>query len=86
MNQDIIVGDEVYWQPEEQRLAFSSHWQGRQVFCFITQHRLEHLAGQQLPDEASAMLAFEQVRFDIEELVCERIEEEAFAPDGSISL
>ena len=86
MNQDIIVGDEIYWQPDEQRVAFSTHWQGRQVPCFITLHRLEHLSGQQLADEANVILAFEQVRFDIEELVCERIEEAAFAPDGSISL
>ncbi|WP_375055971.1 DUF1488 domain-containing protein [Zobellella sp. DQSA1] len=86
MNQDIIVGDDLYWQPELQRIAFTAHWQGRHIPCFIALHRLEHMSGQSLSDEANIMLAFESVRFDIEELVSIQVEEEVFAPDGSLYL
>ncbi|PSJ42457.1 DUF1488 domain-containing protein [Zobellella endophytica] len=86
MNQDIIVGDDLCWQPTEQTVAFSAHWQGRRVPCFISLHRLEHMTGQPLSDEANILLAFESVRFDIEELVAAHVEEEEFAPDGSVYL
>ncbi|WP_445396089.1 DUF1488 family protein [Zobellella sp. An-6] len=86
MNQDIIVGDDLCWQPQEQRLTFSTYWQGRLIPCFISLHRLEHMTGQSLSDEANIMLAFEAVRFDIEEKVSALVEEEAFAPDGGLYL
>ncbi|PSJ42573.1 DUF1488 family protein [Zobellella taiwanensis] len=86
MNQDVIVGEELCWQAAEQRVAFSAQWQGRHIPCFISLHRLEHMAAQPLQDEANILLAFESVRFDIEERVGMLIEEEAFAPDGGVYL
>lgn len=86
MNQDIIVNDDLNWQPEQQRVAFSAQWFGGQVACFISLSQLEHLSGQPLVDEAGIMLAFESVRFDIEEKVTELINQEAFGPDGGLYL
>ncbi|WP_298719811.1 DUF1488 domain-containing protein [uncultured Oceanisphaera sp.] len=86
MNQDIIVDDDLDWQPERQGIAFTAHWQGRKVDCFLALAHLEHMTGQSLVDEANIMLAFEAVRFDIEERVAELIGEEAFAPDGGLYL
>lgn len=86
MNQDIIVNDDLDWQAEQQRVAFSSQWMGTQVACFISLERLEHLSGQSLIDEANIILAFEAARFDIEEQVSELIGQEAFSPDGGIYL
>lgn len=86
MNQDIIVNDDLNWQSESQRLAFSAQWFGGQVICYLSLAKLEHLTGQALIDEANIMLAFESVRFDIEEQVSELISEEAFGPDGSLTL
>ncbi|MFD1008782.1 DUF1488 family protein [Oceanisphaera ostreae] len=86
MNQDIIVNDDLNWQPAQQRVAFSAQWFGGQVACFISLSQLEHLTGQPLVDEANIILAFESVRFDIEEKVSELVGQEAFGPDGSLSL
>lgn len=86
MNQDIVIADDQCWQPAEQRIIFTAQWQGRQVPCSVTKHRLEHMTGLPLNDEAGILLAFESVRFDIEELVSLKIEEEEFAPDGGVYL
>ncbi|MBU3825096.1 MAG: DUF1488 domain-containing protein [Candidatus Oceanisphaera merdipullorum] len=86
MNQDVIVNDDLNWQPEQQRLVFSTQWFGGQVICYLSLSRLEHLSGQALVDEANIILAFESVRFDIEELVSELVGQEAFGPDGSLTL
>lgn len=86
MNQDIIVNDDLNWQPEQQRLTFTAQWFGGQVICYLSLSQLEHLTGQVLVDEANIMLAFESVRFDIEEQVSELVAQEAFSPDGSLLL
>ncbi|MGO1246214.1 MAG: DUF1488 domain-containing protein [Oceanisphaera sp.] len=86
MNQDVIVNDDLNWQPEQQRVAFSAQWSGGQVICYLSLSKLAHLSEQPLLDEASIILAFEAVRFDIEEQVSELISQEAFSPDGSLLL
>lgn len=86
MNQDIIVNDDLNWQPEQHRLTFTAQWFGGQVICYLSLSQLEHLTGQVLVDEANIMLAFESVRFDIEEQVSELVGQEAFSPDGSLLL
>lgn len=86
MNQDVIVNDDLNWQPAQQRVAFSAQWFGGQVSCYISLSRLEHLTGQPLVDETSIILAFESARFDIEEQVSELVSQEAFSPDGSLLL
>ncbi|ART82816.1 hypothetical protein CBP31_09395 [Oceanisphaera profunda] len=86
MNQDIIVNDDLNWQPEQQRLTFTAQWFGGQIICYLNLSQLEHLTGQVLVDEANIMLAFESVRFDIEEQVSELVGQEAFSPDGSLLL
>ena len=63
MNQDIIVDDDLDWQPERQGIAFTAHWQGRKIDCFLALAHLEHMTGQSLIDEGNIMLAFESVRF-----------------------
>lgn len=86
MNQDVIVNDDLNWQPEQQRLTFSAQWFGGQVICYLSLSQLQHMTGQTLVDEANIMLAFESVRFDIEEQVSELVGQEAFGPDGSLTL
>lgn len=86
MNQDIIVNDDLMWQPEYARLTFSAQWFGGQVLCHVSLALLEHMSGQQLVDEASIMLAFEAQRFEIEEQVSDLIGQEAFGPDSSLTL
>lgn len=86
MNQSILFNDGVVWQETQQRLMFSAQMIGATVPCYISRHYLEQLAARPLLRPADLLQTFEALRFDIEELAEQKIEEQEFAEDGSIYL
>ena len=86
MNQSILFNDGVVWQETQQRLMFSAQIMGATVPCYISRHYLEQLAARPLLRPADLLQTFEALRFDIEELAEQKIEEQEFAEDGSIYL
>ena len=86
MNQSILFNGGVVWQETQQRLMFSAQMMGATVPCYISRHYLEQLAARPLLRPADLLQTFEALRFDIEELAEQKIEEQEFAEDGSIYL
>lgn len=86
MNQSILFNDGVVWQETQQRLMFSAQMMGATLPCYISRHYLEQLAARPLLRPADLLQTFEALRFDIEELAEQKIEEQEFAEDGSIYL
>ena len=86
MNQSILFNDGLVWQETQQRLMFSAQMMGATVPCYISRHYLEQLAARPLLRPADLLQTFEALRFDIEELAEQKIEEQEFAEDGSIYL
>ncbi len=86
MNQSIQFNDGVEWQESEQRLFFTAQAYGMAVNCYFGRHRLELLSGQELRRSADILFAFEQHRFEVEELAELKIAAQEFAEDGSVYL
>lgn len=86
MNQDILFPDLQEWQSAQQRICFPAQMMGALIQCYISKGQLERMAGLVLRSEDDALRAFSSLRFDIEELATQAIEEQAFAPDGSITI
>ncbi|HDZ8963986.1 TPA: DUF1488 domain-containing protein [Aeromonas dhakensis] len=86
MNQGILFPELADWQPHEQRIHFPAQQMGALVDCYISRRRLEKMTGLSLAREEDILLAFESVRFDIEEMAEKLIEEQEFAEDGAIYL
>lgn len=84
MNQEILFPDLQEWLAGEQRVGFPAQAMGALIQCYIGRSQLERMAGTALLGEAEVLRAFDALRFDIEELATLAIEEQAFAPDGSI--
>ncbi|PJG58713.1 DUF1488 domain-containing protein [Aeromonas cavernicola] len=86
MNQGIHFPDLVEWQADQQRVCFPAQQMGALITCYMSLHQLEALTGLPLAGQEDALRAFESMRFDIEELVEKRIDEQRFAEDGAIYL
>ncbi|CAM4451979.1 DUF1488 domain-containing protein [Vibrio agarivorans] len=86
MNQSILFPDIQTWDEKKQQVTFPVQQAGALIECAITKVRLEQLSQQTCDSELSTLEAFAQVRFDIEELIEEEIEEENFNSDGHIVL
>ncbi|MCL1068073.1 DUF1488 domain-containing protein [Shewanella olleyana] len=84
MNQSIIFTDIVEWNEATKTLSLIAQVQGMNVTCLITSARLERLASLTIQNEQEALTAFEQVRFDIEDIAEALIESESFDEQGYI--
>lgn len=84
MNQGILFPDLMEWQAHERRVRFPAQQMGSLIDCYISLRRLERMTGLTLTKEDDIVSAFENMRFDIEELAEKRIEEQGFAADGAI--
>lgn len=84
MNQDILFPDLQEWQASGQRVYFPAQAMGALIPCYIGKGELERMAAQALHTEDEVLRAFDALRFDIEELATQAIEEQAFTPDGAI--
>lgn len=84
MNQDILFPDLQEWHGSSQLVSFPAQQCGALIQCYISKSQLEHMTGLPLLAEADVMRAFDSLRFDIEEMASEAIEEQNFAADGGI--
>lgn len=86
MNQSILFPDLQTWQEDKQYITFPAQQSGLMITCIINLDNLSELTGEAIKDKNQALLAFEEYRFDIEELAEQLIEDEAFNNDGQICI
>lgn len=86
MNQEILFTEGYEWQVLDQRVHFTAQLAGALVDCYVSLHRLEHIADRPLLGEQEVLTAFEQSRFEIEEWAEQKILQQDFGEDGAIYL
>ncbi|MCC4834028.1 hypothetical protein BCU84_17340 [Shewanella sp. 10N.286.51.B7] len=84
MNQSIIFTDIVEWDEALKQVYLIVQVQGVNVSCFIKPAIIEKLTSTTIKNGTEAIVAFEQVRFDIEDLAEALIESESFDEHGHI--
>ncbi|PMH45374.1 transcriptional regulator [Vibrio sp. 10N.286.49.B3] len=84
MNQSILFPDAQEWDAETQQVIFPAQQAGALIQCAVSIQYLARVVGLEVETRQQALSAFEVLRFDLEELAEELIEDEAFAPDGKI--
>lgn len=85
MNQNILFSDRCEWDDERQVVVFQAQQAGQLIDCIVSLGLLSQLDDTKVSKE-KALAAFERVRFDLEDMAEEAIEEEAFSPTGEIAL
>ncbi|PWI31834.1 DUF1488 domain-containing protein [Vibrio albus] len=86
MNQSILFPDIQDWNEEKQVIIFPAQQAGALIECVISLGKLTQLAGKEISSGEEALQQFNVLRFDIEELAEERIEEEEFNSAGQVEL
>ncbi|GAA4895427.1 DUF1488 domain-containing protein [Ferrimonas pelagia] len=86
MNQQILFNEQIELDWQQQWFRFDAILAGQRVPCFITLAQLGRRWSRPIPDPESASVAFEQLRFDLEEEAESLIEDEAFDAQGRIWL
>ncbi|MDW6018525.1 DUF1488 domain-containing protein [Vibrio plantisponsor] len=86
MNQSILFPDMQEWNSELQAVTFPAQQSGALIECIVTLDELAKISGVTISSEQEALAAFEMVRFDLEELAEELIEDEAFNQLGQIEV
>lgn len=86
MNQSILFPDIQSWQAERQQICFPAQQAGALIECVVNTQVLARLSGTQVEGELQALSAFNQLRFDLEEMAEELIEEESFNSLGQIEI
>ena len=86
MNQSILFPDLQSWNEEKQVITFPAQQSGALIECYIPLAKLAQLAGGDIANGEEALQQFKILRFDIEELAEELIEDEMFNPNGQIEI
>ncbi|SHI23550.1 DUF1488 family protein [Ferrimonas marina] len=86
MNQQILFNDQVELDWEGGWLRFNALVAGQTVGCFIALMELHKRLGQEITEREASMVAFEQLRFDLEAEAETLIEDEAYDAQGRIWL
>ncbi|MGL6026578.1 MAG: DUF1488 domain-containing protein [Vibrio sp.] len=86
MNQSILFSDLHHWDEAKQAVVFFSQQNGALIECLAARQVLQALAARELTDPQAIVWAFEQWRFDLEEIAERAIEEEMFNPLGQIEI
>jgi hypothetical protein len=85
MNQSILFPDIQTWDEESQSVVFPAQQSGALIECLITLEQLAKLVGREI-ESGQALSVFNELRFDLEELAEELIEEEEFNSSGQIEI
>jgi len=85
MNQSILFPDIQTWDEENQSVVFPAQQSGALIECLISLEQLAKLAGREVESD-QALAVFNELRFDLEELAEELIEEEEFNSSGQIEI
>jgi hypothetical protein len=84
MNQSILFPDIQSWDESSQSIHFPAQQSGALIECYVTKQQLSKMIGLDIEDEQKAVEAFLALRFDLEEMAEELIEDEAFNEEGHI--
>ncbi|MGF1785940.1 DUF1488 domain-containing protein [Photobacterium swingsii] len=84
MNQDILFADIQSWDKKRQAINFPAQQAGALIECWVSISWLQQRTSDSLVNEADIVAAFIHLRFDLEELAEELIEDEDYEQDGSI--
>ncbi|WP_261857591.1 DUF1488 family protein [Photobacterium sanguinicancri] len=84
MNQDILFADIQTWDAKRQAVSFPAQQAGALIDCWVSLGWLQQRSEGSLVNEADILSAFIHLRFDLEDLAEEKIEDENFEPDGSV--
>ncbi|NVC96081.1 DUF1488 domain-containing protein [Vibrio natriegens] len=84
MNQSILFPDIQSWDDLSQSIHFPAQQSGALIGCYVTKQKLSKMSGLDIEDEQEAVEAFLALRFDLEEMAEELIEDEAFNEEGHI--
>lgn len=86
MNQSILFPDRQEWHAELKAVTFPAQQSGALIECIVSVEELMKLSGMAIDSQQEALTAFASVRFDLEELAEELIEDEAFNQFGQIEV
>ncbi|NOH85127.1 DUF1488 domain-containing protein [Vibrio sp. 03-59-1] len=86
MNQSILFADIQTWDQHKSVVTFPAQQAGALIECSISLEMIERLSGISVDGEQQTLQVFSSIRFDIEELAEELIENEEFNERGEIEL
>jgi len=86
MNQSILFPDIQSWDEDKQAIVFPAQQSGALIECTVSLEVLKQMSGQTVENEIAAIDVFNSLRFEIEELAEELIEEEEFDSSGFIHI
>ncbi|MEZ8633228.1 DUF1488 domain-containing protein [Vibrio lentus] len=86
MNQSILFPDIQDWDEENQSIIFPAQQSGALIECVMSIEELSRLAGKYIEEGDQALVIFSELRFDIEELAEELIEEEEYDSSNRIQV
>lgn len=86
MNQSILFADIQEWDQLKCVVTFPAQQAGALIECSISLEMIERLSGISVDGERQALQAFSSIRFDVEELAEELIDNEEFNEKGEIEL
>ena len=86
MNQSILFPDIQDWDEESQSIVFPAQQSGALLECVVSIEELSRLAGKDIEEGEQALAVFSELRFDIEELAEELIEEEEYDSSNRIQI
>ncbi|MCG9641925.1 DUF1488 domain-containing protein [Vibrio sp. Isolate34] len=86
MNQSILFPDIQDWDEESQSIVFPAQQSGALIACVVSIEELSRLSGKDVEEGKQALAVFSELRFDIEELAEELIEEEEYDSSNRIQI
>ncbi|WP_061033979.1 DUF1488 domain-containing protein [Vibrio splendidus] len=86
MNQSILFPDIQDWDKESQSIIFPAQQSGALIECEVSIEELSRLSDKEIEGGEQALAIFAELRFDIEELAEELIEEEEYDSSNRIQI
>lgn len=86
MNQSILFPDIQTWDDDKQAVVFPAQQSGALIECLVSVDQLKQMSGQTIDNDRRAIEVFNELRFEIEELAEELIEEEEYDSSGFIHI
>ncbi len=86
MNQSILFPDLQEWNEALQAVVFPAQQSGALIECVVSLSRLKQLSHRDDLTAEQALDCFSELRFDLEELAEEAIEDEEFNSLGQVEL
>ncbi|WP_375751950.1 DUF1488 domain-containing protein [Vibrio sp. HN007] len=86
MNQSILFPDIQEWNEGTQAVVFPAQQSGALIECVISKAKLVELSGKNIESGEDALSIFADLRFDLEEVAEELIEDEMFNSSGQIEI